>query len=174
MRARRRAAFGRVAAVVAGTVGGFAFVQLFVRRAETYAATAAVHALGITRAHVVPPTSIQVFPHDTAPFRAIITPSCSSAASIVALACLATLAPRHAGGRRFTSLLLAVSVVVVGNIVRIASSIGIGVVAGRASLVLFHDWVGSAFTFAYTLGGFVLMLFFQLPSRRPEVDVARS
>jgi carbamoyl-phosphate synthase large subunit len=170
MRARRRAAFGRVAAVVVGTVGGFAFLQLFIRRFETYAATVAIHALGISRAHALPPTSIQVFPHDAAPFRAVITPSCSSAASIVALACLAALAPRHAGARRLTALLLAAGVVVAGNIVRIASSVGIGVVAGRGSLVLFHDWVGSAFTFAYTLGGFVLMLFFQLP----EVDRARS
>jgi exosortase/archaeosortase family protein len=170
MRARRRAAFVRVAAVIAGTIGGFAFLQLFVRRFETYAATAAIHALGIPRAHVLPPTSIQVFPHDATPFRAVITPSCSSAASIVALTCLALLAPRHAGARRITSLLLAVSVVLAGNIARIASSIGVGVVAGRSSLVLFHDWVGSAFTFAYTLGGFVLMLFFQLP----EVDRARS
>jgi len=170
MRRRRHAALARVAAVVIGTIAGFAALQLFVRQFETYAATAAVHALGVTRAHVIPPTSIQVFPHDAAPFRAVITPSCSSVASIVALACLAMLAPRHLGMRRVTSLLLAASVVMAGNVLRIASAIGVGVLAGRSSLVLFHDWVGSAFTFAYTLGGFVLMLFFQLP----EVDRARS
>jgi exosortase/archaeosortase family protein len=170
MRARRRAALARVVCVVAGTVGGFAVVQFPFRRFETYAAAAVIRAIGVTRAHVVPPTSIQVFPSATAPFRAVITPSCSAVGSIVALSCLAALAPRHAAGRRLTSLVVASSVVALGNIVRIASSVGVGVLAGRSSLLLFHDWVGSAFTFAYTLGGFILMLFLQLP----EVPVESS
>jgi carbamoyl-phosphate synthase large subunit len=168
VRARRRAALLRVACVVAGTVGGFVVLQLPLRQLETVTAAAAVRGLGVTRAHVVPPTSIQVFPHSTTPFRAVITPSCSSVGSVVALTCLAALAPRRAGGHRLRALLIAVGVVALGNIVRIASSVGVGVVAGRASLLLFHDWVGSAFTFAYTLGGFILMLYLQLPEVHVE------
>jgi LPXTG-motif cell wall-anchored protein len=33
-------------------------------------------------------------------------------------------------------------------------------------LVLFHDWVGSTFGFAYTVGGFVLVLAILLRRRK--------
>jgi hypothetical protein len=58
----------------------------------------------------------------------------------------------------------AVGTVVAGNILRISASLAVGLVAGRTSLVLFHDWVGSMFGFGYTLGGYVLLLYLLLPS----------
>ena len=61
---------------------------------------------------------------------------------------------------------IGVASIVVGNLVRIASSSVVGLLAGRVSLVLFHDWVGSSFGFAYTIGGFVLMLAVLLRRRR--------
>ena len=152
-----------VAAIVVLSAVGFALVQLDVRELETVASANVLHWLGAERAHVVLPTSIQVFPANGQAFRAVITPSCSSAASVLALVLLSTLVPRHVRHRRGRALLAAVALVFVGNIVRIAASIGVGFVAGRASLVLFHDWVGSIFTFVYTLGGFVLMLYLLLP-----------
>lgn len=59
----------------------------------------------------------------------------------------------------------AVAAVVGGNFLRICSSVVVGLYAGRPSLVLFHDWVGSVIGFAFTLGGFVLMLWILLPAR---------
>ena len=53
--------------------------------------------------------------------------------------------------------------VAIGNVLRITASVGMGLVAGRASLVLFHDWVGSLFAFAYILGGYILMISLLLP-----------
>ena len=57
--------------------------------------------------------------------------------------------------------------VFVGNVLRIAGSIGIGLLYGSRSLVLFHDWIGSLFAFGYTLGGFLLMVYLLLPPERP-------
>jgi carbamoyl-phosphate synthase large subunit len=44
---------------------------------------------------------------------------------------------------------------------------------GGNALLLFHDWVGSLWNFAATLGGFLLMVSLALPeSRRAEQDLA--
>jgi carbamoyl-phosphate synthase large subunit len=153
----------RVGFVVAASAIGFMIIQEPVRHMETMASARLLHAVGAERAHVVLPTSIQVFPSDGQAFRAVVTPSCSSASSVLAITLLSTLVPRHVRKRRPAALLTATTVIVMGNIVRIAGSIAVGFVAGRASLVLFHDWVGSVFTFVYTLAGFVLLLYLLLP-----------
>jgi exosortase/archaeosortase family protein len=62
-------------------------------------------------------------------------------------------------------VLAAVAAVFVGNFLRICSSVVAALYAGKPSLVLFHDWVGSMIGFAFTLGGFVLMLWILLPAR---------
>ena len=76
--------------------------------------------------------------------------------------------PRGRTGRRIGALACALGCVLAGNVLRIAGSIAVGLVHGKASLVLFHDWVGSLFAFGYTLGGYLLMLFLLLP-RDPAV-----
>jgi len=72
--------------------------------------------------------------------------------------------PAGAVRTKHVALAAAATVIFAGNIVRIAASVAIGAVAGRGSLVLFHDWVGSAFALAYTIGGYVLMLWLLLPA----------
>ena len=62
--------------------------------------------------------------------------------------------------------------VLAGNLMRIAASLSAGTWAGRACLVLFHDWVGTMFTFASILGGYVLMLYVLLPDRQPTPALA--
>src|SRR4029077_1564261 len=91
---------------------------------------------------------------------AVLTPSCSSLGSMLALLCLALLIP--GGGRRWPAVVAAVGAVVIGNFIRITVSLLAGVLIGEPGLVLFHDWVGGAFGFAYTLGGYMLMLWIVL------------
>lgn len=153
----------RVSFVLVGSAIGFMLIQEPMRHWETLASAGLLHQFGASRAHVVLPTSIQVFPANGDAFRAVVTPSCSSAASILALTLLSTLVPRHCRRRVAPALVAAAIVIAVGNVARIAGSIAVGFVAGRSSLVLFHDWVGSVFTFVYTLAGFVLMLYLLLP-----------
>ena len=96
-----------------------------------------------------------------------ITPSCSSLGPGLALALIATV---MSIGNPAVDRLLAgaagVAAIVVGNLIRIGSSVIAGLLAGRVSLVLFHDWVGSTFGFAYTIGGFLLILNILLRRRR--------
>lgn len=157
----------RVALVVACSVMGFLLLQKPVRTFESRAATALVRLSGTDRVFGVSPTSILVVPAERKPFRAIVTPSCSAISSILAIACLASVSGRRPAPRRALAFGLALGAIAVGNIVRIAASLAVGLVAGRSALVLFHDWVGSTFAFAYTLGGYVLMLYVLLPRHRP-------
>jgi exosortase/archaeosortase family protein len=165
-------------AVIAAIPLGFVFLQEPVRRAETHLSVWLLNAAGAHgRVTVLYGTSIAVFPNHDLPFRAVVTPSCSSLASLLAVAALACIAPSYARARRLLALFVALATIALGNVLRIAGSIAVGVVAGRSSLVLFHDWVGSTFAFGYTLGGYVLMLYVLLPSRRfaaPEVTGAAA
>ena len=165
----------RMGAVVLFAAGGFILLQSVARDLEARAATNVLRATGSEGVAVVSPSVIQVLPSDDRPFRAIVTPTCSSVASALAIGALATLAPagsRRANTRRVLATAAAVFTVVAGNILRIAGSLAVGLVAGRSSLILFHDWVGSMFGFAYTLGGYILFLFLLLPkSPRPASPV---
>jgi carbamoyl-phosphate synthase large subunit len=114
--------------------------------------------------------AIQVVPAAHAPFRAVVTPSCSATASVLALGCLGAVYPRHLRRRRRVAVAAAIATVAGGNVLRIAASVAVGLIAGRGSLVLFHDWVGSAFAFAYVLGGYLLMLYLLLP-RDPREEL---
>jgi exosortase/archaeosortase family protein len=113
---------------------------------------------------------ILVVPYHSEAFVAYVSPTCSSLAPMLALLCLSTILPRNSGPRRVIAALLSMTLVFVGNLLRIGASVLAGIYAGRGSLVLFHNWVGSAFTFLYILGGFMLMIAVMLPSsrRRPE------
>ena len=168
MGSRGGGVLARATAVVAANVVGFAVLNRGFRRLEAMGATLMLRPLASARhARVVNRVSILLIPHHGKPaFTAVITPSCSALAAVLAIGCLSWLAPRQAGYRRSIATSLAVTVVVIGNIARIAASAAVGLYAGRASLVLFHDWVGGVMTFAYTLGGYILMLVVLLPDRR--------
>ena len=151
----------RIGAMVAAVLLGFYLLEEPVRHAETELAAALLGLFAADQVEVVLDSSIQVFPSGHDAFRAEITPSCSSLASLLVLGCLGLLTPRQP--RRGLAIAAALGAVAIGNIIRIAASVGVGLVAGRASLVAFHDWAGSAFTFLYIVGGYILMLYLLLP-----------
>jgi exosortase/archaeosortase family protein len=105
-------------------------------------------------------TDIVVTPTDGLPFLASVRPSCSAAGAVVALSVLGSLIARSG---RIKATFAAIVVVVLGNLLRIGASVGVGVVYGKSSLVLFHDAAGGAFTFLYLLMGFATYLWFTLP-----------
>lgn len=163
MSARARRVLLRMAGVILVAGVGFVLLQHPARRLEARASSALLQACGASGLSVGAGSAILVVPKDHAPFRAIVTASCSSLASALAIGALATLAPARRRRRVFATG-AAVATVIAGNILRISLSLAVGLVAGRASLILFHDWVGSMFGFAYTLGGYVLLLYLLLPS----------
>lgn len=164
MTSRAGRAYLRISLLIAGLLGSFVLLQERCRTLEAQAAAAVLRALGADVGGVVG-TSVYIAPSGDIPFYAILTPSCSALASVLAIGCLATLVPASSQRRRFVAAGVALSVVVIGNILRIVGSLGLGVVAGRSSLILFHDSVGNIFSFAYTLGGYIIMLFLLLPAR---------
>ena len=105
-------------------------------------------------------SNIVVVPRDGLPFLAEVRPSCSAAGAVVALGVLGSFIARRG---RVKATLAAIAIVAVGNLVRIGGSIGVGVVYGKSSLVLFHDAAGGAFTFVYLMVGFATYLWFTLP-----------
>jgi exosortase/archaeosortase family protein len=170
----RIAVWLRVLMLPVGVVAGFVLLQYPVRELETVTSAGILQLFGARgNVPIVSHTSILVVPTHQSAFWVLVEPSCSSLASLLALVALAFLLPRSKRGRsRLLSATVACICVFVGNLVRISSSLAVGVFIGRQSLVLFHDWVGSVFGFAYTLGGFVVMLWLMLPKRSDRVGGA--
>lgn len=163
----------RVAFVLVTTPLVFVLIQAPVRHIELLVDIGAIHLVGVTGVPLVMGTSALVRPSSSGQFWVYLSPSCSSLASILTLGCLAAVLPRRVvGGRsRFLAFTAASAAVFIGNLLRIDLSIAAGLLDGRAVLVLFHDWAGSIFGFAYTLGGFIVMLWLLLPPRR-EAGIA--
>jgi exosortase/archaeosortase family protein len=153
----------RIVLLVGATGVGFLLLEQWTRQCETATALDLLHLFRLDGATRNSPTSIAVHARDGELFAAVLTPSCSSLASLLALAGLMVLRPPGPRRRLAAAVGVALVLVFAGNIIRIAASVAVGLVAGSSSQVLFHDWVGSLFGFAYTLGGFLVMLYFLLP-----------
>lgn len=158
----------RIAAVTAAAGAIFVVGQTPFRHAEALAVAGCVRSLGfggvlsVQGSQLLLSGSGQLFWVD-------ITPSCSSLAPALAIAMIAMML--SAGNPKSGRLLAGtagVAGIIAGNLLRIGSSVIVGLLAGRVSLVLFHNWVGSVFGFAYTVGGFVLTLEILLRRRKPR------
>jgi carbamoyl-phosphate synthase large subunit len=148
----------RVLLRFAGVVVIYLALQAQVRYLEALACVALLRAVNLSQAHAVAPDSIQAFPPGHTGFVVNITPSCSCLAPILSVGLLATLLPVKSRSKLCRAILLGVTAIAVGNILRIALSVMVGYVSSSAALILFHDWVGSVFSFLYTLFGFVLLI----------------
>jgi|SRR5579872_334688 len=157
----------RVAFVVVATPVTFVLLEAHARTTELRLDVGALRLVGVHRVPVVIGTSALILPLHSAPFFVDLTASCSSLASVLTLGFLTIALPGRVAPprRRLLAFLLAAAAVVLGNLLRIDLSILVGVLISRSSLVLFHDWAGSIFGFAYTMGGFILMMWVLLPKR---------
>ena len=159
-----RRTWAAVAVAVALVVTGAVLGRDLARRVEADLTVHLLQALG-GRVDVLTDHSILVVPGAEAPFRVIVTASCSALAPVLALFALTLVAGRGAPPRRLLAASVAAAVVIAGNLVRIAASVGIGLWTGRSSLVLFHDVVGSIFGVGYTVFGYLLVVGLLLPRR---------
>lgn len=163
-----------VAALVLSVVlalGGFRLFQGPLRTLEQTAVLRLFSGMR-DRVSVLPGHLFQVLPADQPPFRAELTPFCSSLVAILALGAIALCVLRGSGPRRTYAFLVAAAFVFLCNVVRIGVSLWGGLTFGPRGLVLLHDWVGTLFGLAYTLGGFLLMLFLLLPSASARIQRA--
>jgi carbamoyl-phosphate synthase large subunit len=159
-----RHAFVRVCAVLFVSIFGFLLIEQPFRVGESHAVSGLLLLVGADGTHVPYGSVIEIFPSGHPALLASITMSCSSLSSLLAIACLAFLGPDRLRRRWWSALAIALGVVALGNILRIALSLGAGLLAGRSALILFHDWVGGVFAFTYTLGGYILFLYLVLPN----------
>lgn len=170
MISRTTATFLKVGGICAVAAIGFVLLHEPMRAAEAAISVRLLNVLGFDDIHGVGRTTLLVIPAHRAAFHVLITPSCSSIASVLAFGCLAPLVPSRTSTGRIMAVSATALLIIAGNIVRITASIATGLVAGRGSLILFHDWVGSMFTVVYTLVGYILLLSFLLPERSRVPD----
>jgi exosortase/archaeosortase family protein len=114
--------------------------------------------------------AIQALPEQGLAFRVQVTPYCSALIAVLALGGIAGFILHGPFVRRMVAFAGAAALVVACNIVRIAASIWVGLHYGAGDLVLFHNWVGTLFALAYTLIGFLFMLYLMLPKEQETAE----
>lgn len=165
MTRRRAEVFTALLFCVAVAIVGFRWCNVPMRDGEMDAVTRLIglvsSSVSVTAHH-----TFQVLPSAQQPFRAHVTPYCSSLVSILALGGIGFFVLRGPLWRRALAFVAAATFILACNVVRIAASLAVGLHYGDRSLVLFHDWVGTLFGLAYTMGGFFFMLWMLLPSAK--------
>jgi exosortase/archaeosortase family protein len=168
---RRAVVFGALGMGIVLAFVGFYTLSGPVRDLEVMGVLALLGSLG-DRAGAVNGHVFQVLPSDHAPFRAELTPYCSSLIALLALAVIAIFVLHGPWPRRLFALSAAMSLILCCNVLRITGSVWMGYRFGDQALVLFHDWAGTLFAIAYTMVGFFLMLFLILPSAKARIPRA--
>ena len=172
MKLIRLRAFTALFLCTAVTLVGFAVLKGPMRSLEIAVVLAVLRAGG--RLTEIGGYAIQALPAHQLPFRVEVTPYCSSLVAILALAGIAGFVLPGPRMRRLAAFAAASVLVVVCNIARIAASIWVGIRYGAGDLVLFHNWVGTLFALAYTLLGFIFMLFLMLPKTQERADFPKG
>ena len=167
---RRRAQVG--ASLLAGLVVAYAGFYLLVGPVRDLEIRGVMGVLRTDRVTVVNGDTFQVLAAHGLPFRAEVTPYCSSLIALLALAVICLFVLRGPLLRRLGALGVSVLLILAGNVARIAASLWMGDHFGVHWLVLFHDWVGTLFALAYTMAGFFLMLSLLLPSATAQIQRA--
>lgn len=167
-RIQARALWALVLCLLA-TVLGFVLLSGPMRTAEIAAVLAILH----PDAHQLSAVSghaIQALPSRGLAFRVQVTPYCSSLIAVLALGGIAGFILHGPLRLRLAAFAGAAALVVACNVVRIAASVWVGLRFGPGDLVLFHNWVGTLFALAYTLIGFLFMLYLMLPKRQETAE----
>ena len=157
------------------TLLGFVLLSGPMRTAEIAAVLAVLH-LDAHELSAVSGHAIQALPERGLAFRVQVTPYCSSLIAVLALGGIAGFILHGPILLRLRAFAGAAALIVACNVVRIAASVWVGLRFGAGDLVLFHNSVGTLFALAYTLIGFLFMLYLMLPKRQETaqtLEVAR-
>ena len=151
----------------------FTFASVFItfnllidpwREWEARAVTSMLGFFGVTGVSRSYGNEILVLPNRGSAFLATISPSCSALAAVLTFVAIAVFLLRGDPIRRVIAAVGASALVFACNLVRIALSVLVGAYTDSHGLVVFHDWVGTAFGLLYVLGGFTFFLWLLLPS----------
>ncbi len=152
---------------------GFRYGAGFLQVHEALWVANVLTTLGVDSVSDALPRHILVFRADNEIILAEVTESCSSILSVLGLTALTAVVLRGRRQHAVAGLVVAVAALLLLNHLRLGASTVAGLVWGTPALVLFHDWVGTVWNLAATLGGFLLMVCITLPTaERAEQDVA--
>jgi hypothetical protein len=157
----------RIAAVAAVVGALFVAGQAPARHWEALAVAGGVRSLGFRGVLRVHGSQILLRPGSGPLFWVDITSSCLFLGPALAVALIAmVISVTNPLSDRLLAGAAGVAGAIAGNLAWIGSSVVVGLLAGRVSLMLFHGWVGSIFGFASTIGGTVLTLSILMRRRR--------
>ncbi|MBG0564985.1 ATP-grasp domain-containing protein [Actinoplanes aureus] len=154
---RRQLVLIEMLLAVLGCVGGYLLLIDWARRFEVSLTATILDGLGVDRISAVLGDSFIVFGPGYEPVVAEMTASCSILTSVLALAALALVALRERP-QVLVGLVAASLFVLAANQVRLILSLLAGRYLAIDALIFFHDWVGAAINFAYTLIGLLIMI----------------
>ncbi|WP_158579892.1 archaeosortase/exosortase family protein [Geodermatophilus marinus] len=153
---------------------GFRYLAGPLQTVEARGVVAVLRLAGIGEVSGVLPQHVLVF-RDSPPYiiDAVVTASCSSVLSVLGLTALTAVVLRSRALHALGGLVVAVGLVLLLNHLRLLLSTLAGLWWGDGALVLFHDWVGTVWNLAATLGGFLVLVYVALPApERAEQDAA--
>jgi len=163
---------GELALAIAICVVGYFYAAEWFQVREAAWTVQVLQLLGVDASGVVP-GSILIFRGPDEVLEGIVTLSCSSVLSVGGLVALTAVVLRGRGPHALFGLVVAAVAVVAANLVRLVLSALAGWAWGGPAMTLFHDWAGTLWALASTLGGFLLMVCLTLPAaERAEQDVA--
>lgn len=152
---------------------GFTYGAGFLQVQEARWVVNVLNFFGVESVSGALPRYIMIFRPDGEIILGEVTESCSAILSILGLTALTAVVLRGRRQHAVAGLVVAVAALLALNHLRLVGSTIAGLVWGTPALVLFHDWVGTVWNLAATLGGFLLMVCITLPTaERAEQDVA--
>jgi exosortase/archaeosortase family protein len=164
---------GDLALAVVICAAGFRYGAGFLQVHEARWVAEVLNLVGVDSVSSSLERHVLVFRPDGEIILAEVTASCSAILSVLGLTALTAVVLRGRRQHAVAGLVVAVTALLALNHLRLVASTLAGLVWGTPALVLFHDWVGTVWNLAATLGGFLLMVCVTLPTaERAEQDVA--
>ncbi|SOE00251.1 exosortase/archaeosortase family protein [Blastococcus haudaquaticus] len=152
---------------------GYRYGATWFKEHEARWTVAILRFFGEERVSAAIPGHILMFRDDGQILDGAVTTSCSSILTVIGLTALTVSVLRKRRWHAVYGLAVGLVAVVIANDLRLIASALAGVHWGQPAMVLFHDWVGTVWTLAATLMGFLIMVWLTLPiSERAEQDVA--
>ncbi|ROO85701.1 exosortase/archaeosortase family protein [Actinocorallia herbida] len=95
-----------------------------------------------------------------------VTPSCSVLPMGAAAVCVSLFLLGGTLRRRIGGALAALTLMAAGNLPRLVAVIRVGGAAGVPTMVAFHDWVGTVFSYVLLFTTVVFLIATRLPGRK--------
>ncbi|MFD0561216.1 hypothetical protein ACFQ2M_03665 [Kitasatospora saccharophila] len=160
----------RVLAVVAATLALGHWAAGPVTRAEAAATAAAARWCGLTSARQLPGTDLVHGFHGHQPFFIRISPSCSALTVAAACAGVSLLVLGGSLRRRLVGAAAAAALFTAANLARLVAVLWVGQDYGIPTMVGFHDWGGTLWSYLMLLLAVLLMVALRIERRAGEAS----